>query len=222
VPLSFGQGRLWFINQLDGPSPTYNVPLILRLSGLLDRDAFQAALGDVVGRHEVLRTVFTEWDGVPFQDVRPAGERVPAVVWSQVAEDEVSGRVQAACGYPFNVATDMLIRVEVLSFGPESHVLVLLVHHILTDGWSTPLLARDLAQAYGARLAGTAPGWAELPVQYADYTLWQRELLGAEDDPGSLAAGQLEYWRGALAGLPQELALPFDRPRPPVASHRGA
>jgi amino acid adenylation domain-containing protein len=221
VPLSFGQGRLWFINQLDGPSATYNVPLVLRLSGTVDGEAFQAALGDVVGRHEVLRTVFKVRDGVPFQDVRPPGERVPQVAWHEVTEDEVASRVEAIFGYPFDLAADLPLRVEVLSTGADAHVLVLVMQHIVTDGWSMGPLARDLAEAYGARLAGAAPGWGDLPVQYADYTLWQRELLGSEDKPGSVAAAQVEYWRDALADLPQELALPFDRPRPPVASHRG-
>ena len=115
VPLSYGQQRLWFINQFEGPSPTYNVPLVLRLSGTLDRDALQAALADVVERHEVLRTVFAETDGVPQQDVRPVGERVPVVLWSQVPEPELADRVELACGYPFDVATDMLMRAEVLT-----------------------------------------------------------------------------------------------------------
>src|ERR1700678_950485 len=198
VPLSFGQGRLWFINQLDGPSATYNVPLVLRLAGALDRGAVQAALGDVVGRHEVLRTVFGVADGEPFQDVRPAGERGPQVAWRQPGEDEVAGLVEAAFGYPFDLATDLPLRAEVLSTGPDSHVLVLVLHHIVTDGWSMAPLARDLAVAYAARLEGSAPAWDDLPVQYADYTLWQRGLLGLEDDPGSVAAAQGGFWRGAL------------------------
>src|ERR1700678_1581972 len=222
VPLAFGQGRLWFINQLDGPSATYNVRLVLRLSGVVDRGAFQAALGDVVGRHEVLRTACGGADGVPCQDVRPAGERVPAVAWHEVPEDEVAGLVEAACGYPFDLGSDLPLRAEVLSTGPDSHVLVLVLHHIVTDGWSMAPLARDRAVAYAARLEGSAPAWGDLPVQYADYTLWQRRLLGLEDDPGSVAAAQVGFWRGALDGLPQELALPCDRPRPPVASHRGS
>jgi hypothetical protein len=222
VPLSFGQGRLWFIGQLDGPSPVYNVRLVLRLSGALDRGAFQAAVGDVVGRHEVLRTVFGVADGEPFQDVRPVGERVPEVGWHEVAEGEVAGLVEEFFGHPFDLGSGELpLRVDVLSTGGDSHVLVLVMHHILVDGWSMGPLARDLAVAYGARLDGTVPGWAELPVQYADFTLWQREVLGSEDDPGSVAAGQVGFWREALADLPLELGLPYDRVRPAVASHRG-
>jgi Condensation domain len=222
IPLSFAQRRLWFIGQLEGPSAVYNVPLVLRLSGSVDRVALERALGDVVGRHESLRTVFPAPDGEPVQWVVPAGEAVVRVAWADAGPGELAGLVARASGHVFDLAAEIPVRAEGFSVGPDEHVLVLLVHHIACDGWSLGPLGRDLAAAYAARLGGAAPEWDELPVQYADYTLWQRELLGGQDEPGSVAARQSAFWREALAGLPEELALPFDRPRPAAASGRGA
>ena len=222
VPLSFAQRRLWFIGQLEGPSAVYNVPLVLGLSGRVDVGALGSALSDVVGRHESLRTVFPAADGEPVQRVVPAAEVVLPVAWADASADQVPELVAEAAGYVFDLAAEVPVRAQGFSTGPDEHVLVLLVHHIACDGWSLGTLGRDLATAYAARLTKTAPGWDDLPVQYVDYTLWQRELLGSEDDPGSVVARQSAFWRDALAGLPEELALPFDRPRPAVASHRGA
>ncbi|MDV9187878.1 amino acid adenylation domain-containing protein [Streptomyces sp. SR27] len=221
VPVSFAQRRLWFLGQLEGPSSTYNVPWLIRLAGRLDVDALGAAVNDVVGRHEALRTVFPSVGGEPLQSIRPAEEALVALERVDVAADGVDEAVSAASRTPFDLATEIPVRAWVFRVSDEEHYLLLLLHHIASDGWSVGPLGRDLSTAYGARLAGGAPGWQPPAVQYADYAVWQRELLGATDDPGSLDARQLAYWRGQLADLPQELALPVDRTRPQVASPRG-
>ncbi|MFG3578677.1 non-ribosomal peptide synthetase [Micromonospora chersina] len=225
IPLSFAQQRLWIVGQLSGPSVAYNMALVLRLVGVVDRGALASAFGDVVGRHESLRTVFPVVGGEPVQRVVPAGEVVVPLEWADLGAhagaDAVAGVVADAMGHVFDLAVEVPVRVQAFSVGPNEYVLVVLMHHIACDGWSVGPLVRDLGVAYTARLAGTAPGWDELPVQYADYTLWQREVLGAEDDPGSVMARQSKFWRDALAGMPQELTLPVDRPRPAVASGRG-
>ncbi|MGW6544061.1 amino acid adenylation domain-containing protein, partial [Streptomyces massasporeus] len=221
VPLSFAQRRLWFLDRLEGSGATYNIPLALRLRGEVDRDALRAALGDVVARHESLRTVFPEEGGVPWQEVR---EPADAPVELTVLETDAAGlreALTARAGRGFDLTAGLPLRAELFVLAPEDQVLLLTVHHIAADGWSLVPLGRDLAAAYGARVGDRAPQWGPLPVQYADYSLWQRELLGEEGDPESLVARQLEFWRQALAGAPDLLELPTDRPRPAVAGHRG-
>jgi len=217
VPLSFAQQRLWFLGQLDGPGPAYNVPFAWRLVGVLDAGALVAALGDVVGRHEALRTVFPAEGGRPYQRVVPAGEAVVPVVCAAAGRGELAGLIEAAVRYEFDLASELPVRAWLFAVAEGEHVLLLLCHHIASDGWSVRVMMSDLAVAYRARCGSRAPGWAPLPVQYADYALWQRDLLGG----GGVLAGQIEYWTRALAGVPEELALPFDRPRPVVASGRG-
>src|SRR5207248_1909943 len=140
---------------------------------------------------------------------------------SAIEEADLPGAVAEAAAAPFTVGAEVPVRARLLALGPQAHVLVLVLHHVATDGWSTGVLARDLSQAYAARRDGAAPAWVPLPVQYADYAIWQRELLGDAADPASLLASQTDWWRDALAGAPAELALPTDRPRPQLASSRG-
>ena len=220
VPLSFAQQRLWFIAQLEGPSAVYNTPVALRLDGDLDRAALEAALGDAIARHEVLRTVFPAVEGSPASRSwawrswaggcpspgRPRRTWPPR--WPRRRPSRSTWPLTSRCGRGCWLSARRL--------------LVLVLHHIATDGWSTGVLARDLAAAYAARREGRArDGGPLLPVQYADYAIWQRELLGDADDPGSLLSRQGAWWRHALAGAPTELALPADRPRPAAPSHRG-
>ncbi|SER23906.1 non-ribosomal peptide synthetase [Actinokineospora terrae] len=221
VPLSFAQARLWFLDELGGGGSAYTVAVTVRLGGALDRVALAGALVDVVDRHEVLRTVYPAPEGVPSQHVLTA----PAVEMStvEVTAAEYEQRVVDTARQAFDLATEIPIRATLFAVPAEEphHVLLLVLHHIAFDGWSLAPLVRDLGEAYSARRTGSTPDWPELPVTYQDYTLWQHDLLGAQDDPDSVAATQLGYWSGQLAGLPEELDLPLDRPRPATASAEG-
>ncbi|MBO4258601.1 amino acid adenylation domain-containing protein, partial [Streptomyces griseorubiginosus] len=225
VPLSHAQQRLWFLQHLEGPSDAYNVPISLDLTGPLDAEALRLALTDVATRHESLRTVFAEdGSGAAHQVVLdPDQTQVPLCVESLASDDEVSRRMRQAAGYVFDLASEVPLRASLFEVEGDTdrRALLILTHHVASDAWSRNILVRDLVTAYAARTTGAAPHWTPLPVQYADYSLWQRQVLGADDDPDSEASRQLAYWKEALAGLPEELSLPFDRPRPAVASYGG-
>ncbi|MER7206816.1 amino acid adenylation domain-containing protein [Streptosporangium sp. NPDC000239] len=246
VPASPGQRRLWFLDRLAGPSPTYNMPVATVVHGTLDPATLAAALRDVALRHESLRTVFTEEGGEPVQRILP--EPRTEVVLTECPPAERAAAVARACAHVFDLTTDSPLYAEVIRSEPGECVLVLVLHHIAGDGWSIDRLGADLSHAYAARLTGQAPGWEPLPVQYADYALWQHEALAGqgpsrrvkgeaaslvEQAPRHLAEGGVpdravsrrtedgpHHWVERLHGLPEELTLPTDRPRPPRADHR--
>ncbi|NBH06985.1 non-ribosomal peptide synthetase, partial [Amycolatopsis sp. SID8362] len=222
LPLSFAQQRLWFLDRLDGLSATYNIPWAWELTGPVDVGALQAAVRDVVARHEVLRTLLVEEQGTPRQIVIDPGDARARPDLVTETSTDLDEHVTAAASYCFALDAEIPLRATLVSAGPERHVFVLLVHHIAGDGWSLPPLKRDLDTAYAARLRGEPPQWTPLPVQYADYTLWQREMFGRADDPDSLLGRQAAFWRDTLAGLPDELTLPADRPRPARSTNRGS
>ncbi|TCO62645.1 non-ribosomal peptide synthase protein (TIGR01720 family)/amino acid adenylation domain-containing protein [Actinocrispum wychmicini] len=201
VPLSFAQHRLWVIDQVEGPSTTYNIPLAWRIFGDLDIAALRFAVNDVVARHESLRTLLLSFEGVPYQSV--------------VDTFEVPFTYGGDFEHRFALDSEIPIRVSVDDVGSDEHLLLVLVHHVASDEWSSQPLTRDLAEAYTARLAGSAPAWQALPVQYADYALWQRDRVA------EVADAQLAFWTSTLRNLPDELTLSLDRPRPAQASYRG-
>ncbi|MFF9352809.1 condensation domain-containing protein, partial [Streptomyces sp. NPDC014734] len=221
VPLSFAQRRLWFLHKLEGRSATYNMPLALRLTGGVNAEALRSALRDLIGRHESLRTIFPEIDGEPHQLVLDVRRAELGWEYRSVTEEELPKALEEAARYGFDLSSEIPIRAWLFETGTEDSVLLLLVHHIAGDGWSMDPIARDVVAAYTARTEDTAPQWPELPVQYADYTLWHRELLGDESDPESVYSQQISYWRRQLAELPEQVTFPADRPRPAVASYEG-
>ncbi|MFI6210226.1 amino acid adenylation domain-containing protein, partial [Streptomyces sp. NPDC051041] len=221
VPLSFAQRRLWFLHQLTrGAADGYHMRVVLRLRGALDVPALRAALSDLTARHEALRTVFPDTDGRPRQEVLDAGRARPALETARVAEAGLSAALERTVRRPFDLAADIPLRAALFELGEDDHVLALVLHHIAADGWSFGPLAADLSTAYRCRTAGRAPDWKPLPVQYADYSLWQHDLLAADGADGP-ASGQLSYWRQRLAGLPDRIDLPADRPSRPAAATDG-
>ncbi|WP_225727997.1 MULTISPECIES: non-ribosomal peptide synthetase [unclassified Nocardia] len=214
IPLSLAQQRLWILNRFAEHAAAYNMPLAVRIDGPLDAAALRAGLIDVIERHESLRTTFPEGPSGPHQVIHPAAEIPLTMDPIDAAGADVLELATEYAGYGFDLRGQAPIRVALYRIAPDRHVFLVVLHHICGDGWSIAPLARDLMTAVAARAAGTAPQWIPLPVQYADFALWQRELLGEEADPASALSRQLAYWRGALAGLPDQLDLPLDRPRP--------
>ncbi|WP_265569225.1 non-ribosomal peptide synthetase, partial [Streptomyces hygroscopicus] len=219
MPLSFAQRRLWFLHRLEGPSATYNMPMAIRLSGALDHDALRAAVADVVERHESLRTVFGEADGVPYQRVLENVEvDIPVI---PTTESDLPRHLESLAARTFDLTGEAPLHAALLELSPAEHVLSLVLHHIAADGWSVAPLSRDLATAYRARAVHHSPQWSELPVRYTDYVRWQQELLGSVHEPESVINQQVGYWENALAGIPERLKLPADRPHPVVATYTG-
>ncbi|MEU7599309.1 condensation domain-containing protein, partial [Streptomyces sp. NPDC039022] len=218
--MSSGQQRMWFVNRLENAGAAYTMAMAVRLVGGLRTAALEAAWADVVGRHEALRTVFAEADGEVRQRVR---DEPPAGLGNRgVSEEELASVLAAEAGREFDLRAEPPCRATLYALSPREHVLLLVVHHIAVDGRSLEVLARDLSRAYAARSRGRAPEWTPLPVAYTDVARRQQELLGAGQDPESVYGRQLAYWRQALAGLPAQLDLPCDRPRPAEPRHEGS
>ncbi|WP_282784646.1 non-ribosomal peptide synthetase [Nocardia sp. CC201C] len=222
IPLSAAQRRMWFLNRYDPGSPAYNIPAAFDITGALDISALRAALDDVVARHEILRTRYpVDADGLPRQEILASAPGMTPVREFEVAADELDDMLAARLSRGFDLTRETPLRVWVLRLAPEHAVLAMTVHHIAADGWSMGPLARDVLAAYASRLSGAPPRWTPLPLQYADYALWQHDLLGAADDPAGLAHRQLEFWRTTLDGLPERHTIPTDRPRPATPSGSG-
>ncbi|MDT5036197.1 MAG: hypothetical protein QOE03_1382, partial [Micromonosporaceae bacterium] len=221
VPLSYAQQRLWLVHRLEGPSAAYHIPLALRLHGVLNVPALRHAARDVATRHEALRTVFGESDGVAHQRLLAPEQVVVGLEPVDVGVDALEAALAQAVAAPFDLTTQPPLRLMLFRLAAHEHVLLVVMHHIASDGWSLAPFTRDMVAAYLARDAGEEPHPRPLPVQYADYTLWHRQLLGTEDDKASLLHREVTYWREQLRGLPDELALPCDRARREAPTHRG-
>jgi amino acid adenylation domain-containing protein len=222
MPLSFAQERLWFLEQLEPGSSVYNIPMVLRLKGELDQAALEQSLSEIVRRHEVLRTTFEFREGAGVQVIAPRRQSHLSIVDLRASkedrrEEEVKRLVEEEAQRPFDLTQGPLLRVTVLIWRDKDYVLVLNMHHIVSDGWSLGILLRELATLYKAYVHGEAPSLPELPIQYADFAVWQRQWL-----QGPTLERQSRYWKEKLKGAPTALELPLDHPRPPVQSYRGS
>ena len=218
APLSFAQQRLWFFNQLEPDSPLYNIHAAVSLSGPLNVPVLERSMGEILRRHEALRTTFAVLDDQPVQLINEAADfKLPLSDLQGLDEDarhsSVSARAEEDARHPFDLTKGPLLRASLLRLGETEHVLLLTIHHIVSDGWSMGVFVRELAALYEAYVAGRPSPLQELPIQYADFAVWQREWF-----QGEVLEGQLSYWRQQLAGSPPLLELPTDRPRPPKRS----
>ena len=218
LPLSFAQQRLWFLDQLDGINSAYNVPLALRLEGRLDIGALQQAVNDLIARHESLRTRFVSTQGKPLQVVAPLLEiSIDIVNLPDAPAGQLLARLETLAQAPFRLDQDSLLRVHVLRADERSCLLLLVMHHIVSDGWSLGIFARELAALYAGHCNGQTVVLPELTVQYPDFAVWQRNWFAGEE-----LQRQLSYWQQQLEDAPAILPLLTDKPRPPVQSFRGA
>ncbi|GAB4412234.1 MAG: hypothetical protein Fur0044_06450 [Anaerolineae bacterium] len=227
-PLSFAQQRLWFLDQLEPGSSAYNIPLVFRLSGPLDRNALEQSLAEIIRRHEILRTTFAAVEGEPYQVIHPAAEvdfslsivdftnSQPVAVAPPLSEDILSF-LRGEARRPFNLAQGPLLRAKLLRRAETEHILLLTFHHIIYDGWSEGVFFRELAALYAAFVQQQPSPLAELSLQYADFAAWQRQWL-----QGAALARQLSYWTQQLAGAPPVIDLPTDHPHPPAQNFDGA
>jgi amino acid adenylation domain-containing protein len=221
LPLSFAQQRLWFLDQLEGGTATYNMPIALQLSGSLQLTVLEQSLTEIVRRHEALRTTFSVVDGSPMQVIAPPTLiTLPVVDLRMLPATEQLGEVQRLISLkaqrPFDLANDSLWRVCLIQLSEDDHVMLLVMHHIVSDGWSTGILLGELSTLYEAFSQGEPSPLPDLPIQYADFAVWQRQWLS-----GEVLETQLNYWKQQLAGAPPLLELPTDRPRPSVQTYRG-
>ncbi|NTY88094.1 amino acid adenylation domain-containing protein [Serratia fonticola] len=222
LPLSFAQQRMWLLDNIDNNHSAYNMPLALRLSGPVNDDALGQALSDLIQRHEILRTTYPLHHEQPYQHIIAAENVSSSLNISHVTRDALSASLDQEAAQPFDLVRDLPLRGRLFHLSePDEHVLLLVIHHIACDGGSLAPMLHDLSLAYQARCTDQMLEWAPLPVQYADYALWQRQVLGDMQADSSLGAQQIAFWRNALAGSPQDMYLPIDRPRPSVPSYRG-
>ena len=222
LPLSFAQQRLWFLDQYEPEKPFYNIPFGLRLSGSLNIAALDQSVNEIVGRHEMLRTTFSMLEAEPVQIIAPpVHSSFPVVDLSDCSMSEREDEAQRIAGEearrPFDLARGPLFRTTLVRLSEDDHLLLLTMHHIVSDGWSTGVLHRELVVCYEAFSRSQPAPLPKLPIQYADYAVWQRQWL-----TGELLESQLSYWRKQLEGVPKALNLPMDHPRPAVQTHRGA